>query len=110
MTFPNLTVLSRGIGDHRRRLLGAARAARAAPPIIEKRPCFHQSLPPFAPQYFGLRPRNVLQVSASVSNIRVDVTHIKSQIRLHPPLHVPLILSSSVFIFHLNQLVAAVWN
>jgi len=35
------------------------------PPIIEKRPCFHQLLSPFSPQYFGLPP-NIFHKSTPV--------------------------------------------
>src|SRR6218665_1871734 len=45
---------------HRRRLGGQP---RRVPPIIEKRPCFHQLIPPFFSQYFGLP--NIFQIYAS---------------------------------------------
>src|SRR6218665_3356646 len=44
------TIYTRRPSVHRRRLWGQP---GSMPPIIEKRPCFHQLLPRF-PQYFGL--------------------------------------------------------
>jgi len=54
--------------NHRRRLW---RQPERAPRKVEKRPCFHQFLPSFAPQIWTC-PQYFWQVNASEINLRMD--------------------------------------